>query len=220
MEGFMKGVAASAIAALMMMGGVALLVAQPAQAAESAEHPEWKVGDKWTFRQVENPGAKETTWTREVMAMLPDGRLDVATGGTGRLIFDRETNSLDKRGPEYTWRRFKFPMTVGADWKHEYQIAGATWKGTAQSNWRVLAYEKITVPAGTFDCFKVEGETFSSWQDSAQPLQQYNRSTVKTTYWYCPAMKWAAKWEVESSAYAGAPRVTTVSELVSFEHKP
>jgi hypothetical protein len=215
----MKSVAVLAIAVSMMMVGATLLVVQPAQAAEWAEHPEWKVGDKWTFRQVENPGAKETTWTSEVMAVRSDGRLVVATGAGERLIFDSETNSLDKRGPEYTWRRFKFPMTVGASWSHDYKIAGSRWEGVSQSKWRILAYEKIMVPAGTFDCFKVEGETFSNWQGIDVQMPGYARGHLLTTYWYCPVIKWAAKWETENTEYVGAQRVRTATELVSFEQK-
>jgi hypothetical protein len=129
----MKSVAVLAIAVSMMIVGATLLVVHPAQAAEWAEHPDWEVGDKWTFRRAEEPGSKESKWTREVMAVLPDGRLEVATGEGGRGVFDGETNSLDNRGPEYSLRRFKFPMTVGASWRHDYKIAGRTWEGLARS---------------------------------------------------------------------------------------
>jgi hypothetical protein len=218
----MNTAATQTLALATMIPCAILLYAPPARAAEAADHPEWKVGDKWTFRYVENPGAKASTWTREVMAVLPDGKRDVATGtGGGRLTFDSDTNSLDKRGPEYTWRRLKFPMTVGASWSHEYKTAGSDWQGSAQSNWRVLAYEKITVPAGTFDCFKVEGETFQNWQMADRQYQSYIHGFDSTTYWYCPAIKWAAKWEIAYTPGSGiGGRVSTVWELVSFEQKP
>ena len=76
----------------------------------------------------------------------------------------------------------------------------------------------VQVPAGTFDCFKVEGLTFNNWQNIDRQYQGYVGSKNSTTYWYCPAMKWGAKWEIVD-APSGAVRVTTVSELTSFEQK-
>jgi hypothetical protein len=203
--------------ASLLVAFAALVGSASILAAEIAERPEWKVGDKWTFRATENPGAKETTWTREVMAAMPNGNFQVQTEDGKNPRFDNEGNSLDRRGPEYSWRRFKFPMSVGMSWDHEHKIAGDTWTGTSKSSWHVRAFEKITVPAGTFDCFKVEGETYGAW--NAGGNAGYTKSQTRTTYWYCPAVKWAAKWEIENIAYVTAPRVVTVSELVSFDQK-
>jgi hypothetical protein len=157
--------------------------------------------------------------------MEPQGRRSDAerkfpgTGGRrGYIRFDNEGNSLDQRGPDYSARRFKFPMSVGMSWSHDYKIAGQTMEGTVQSVWHVRAFERITVPAGTFDCFKVEGEAPRNWVASGARIA-YSRGYTRTTYWYCPAVKWAAKWEIEDVAYVTAPRVVTVSELVSFDQK-
>jgi len=38
-----------------------------------------------------------------------------------------------------------------------------------------------------------------------------------TIYWYCPAVKGVAKWEIINQAWVQAPRITTVSELVSYQ---
>jgi hypothetical protein len=166
----MKTVAVLAIAVSMTIAGAVLLVARPAHAAESAEHPDWKVGDKWIFQSFENPGAKRTTWTREVMAARPDGGFDVATGAGETLTFDSDGNSLDKRGPEYSWRRFKFPMTVGASWSHEHKTGGSDWWGWVQANWRVVAYEKIRVP----------GELSTASKSRAKPFRTGKMLTANT----------------------------------------
>jgi hypothetical protein len=188
--------------------------------AQTAEAPEWRVGDKWTFHEKSRPPAQESDWSREVLEVMPDGRLSVAMETGRKLVFDTSGNSQDKRGPEYTWQRFRFPMKVGMKWNHERKIAGETWHGQEQSSWEVKAYEKITVPAGTFDCFKVSGETFSNWDSATSVAKGYNRSYGTMTYWYCPAIKWAARWESSSNAYVSAPMTYSTSELVSFSGKP
>jgi hypothetical protein len=80
-----------------------------------------------------------------------------------------------------------------------------------------------TFEAGTFDCFKVEGETYSDWQNADGTFQNFLHGRTRTIYWYCPAIKWTAKWETVYTAaytgYTGAARVTIVDELVSFEQK-
>ena len=188
-----------------------------AGAAEVADHPNWKVGDRWTFTETSSPPPKDQKWTREVVEVIPNGRLKVALGEAGKTAeFDAETNSLDARGPEYSWRRFKFPMSVGASWNYERKIGGDR-PGSEQATWKVAAYEKVTVPAGTFDCFRVEGETFRSRES---PNPKYSKGSTTATYWYCPSVKWAAKWESEDIAYFGAAPVHTSSVLVSFEQKP
>ncbi len=203
------------IARIAWAGFVMLAASSGLAFAQSTDRPEWKVGDRWVFRGVENPGAKESRWTREVVSQLANGNLEVLFANGNRVAFDPEANSLDKRGPEYTWRRFKFPMSVGMSWKHERTING----GTEKSSWKVLAREKITVPAGTFDCFKVEGEAFRDRTGVARGSKLFWTGHTRTTYWYCPVVKWAAKWEIEDIAYPSAPRVITVSELVSFQQQ-
>ena len=49
----------------------------------------------------------------------------------------------------------------------------------------MVAYEPVTVPAGTFDCFHVEGQ----WENSTKSYTDRAREQ----YWYCPAIKFIAK---------------------------
>ncbi len=183
--------------------------------AQSTERPEWSYGDRWLFRQHTTPPPTDSQWSRRVVDPMPSGGFRVETEDGKYPRFDREGNSLDRRGPEYTWRRFDFPLTLGKTWQHERKIDG----GTEKSSWKVVAFEKITVPAGAFDCFRVEGEAFKDWSGVATVGKSFWKGYTKTTYWYCPAVKWAARWEIEDVAYVTAPRVVTVSELVSFEQQ-
>lgn len=181
----------------------------PPQAAQ------WTVGDSWVFHSTGGLPAVESDWSRKVVEALPGERFNVVTESNKNLTFDSQGNSLDDRGPDFSWRRVNLPLDVGKRWKHQRKIAGQTWSGSEESEWEVKAREKITVPAGTFDCVRVEGSAYRSWSATGFS-QSTHKANTQTTYWYCPAIKWVAKWQIRDQASAGAPLVTTVSELTSF----
>jgi hypothetical protein len=125
--------------------------------AQTAERPMWKVGYKWKYHGVSGLPAVESDWSYEVTKSLPEGRFSVLTETGKALVVDGETNYLDRRGPDYSWKSFSFPLVVGKEWTHKRHFGDAVYDGYETSSWEVKAYEKITVPAGTYDCFRVEG---------------------------------------------------------------
>lgn len=106
---------------------------------------------------------------------------------------------------------FKFPMAVGNTWSNETTSLSANgskskWEGTS----KVVAYEKIKVPAGEFDAFKVETTGWIkgiSWNGSIRAVQ---------TVWYAPATN---RWvRMEYKDYRGSQLWNNqVIELKSFK---
>jgi hypothetical protein len=186
----------------------------PAPAAQ----PKWSSGDKWTYLMKSEPAKTESTWSRRVISATASGGYDVETKSGDHLVFDADTNFLDSRGAEFTWRRFSFPLTVGKHWTHERKIENKSelLTGNETSTWDVKAYERITVPAGSYDCYRVIGTAFRSLR--SERSLGFSRYTTKivTTYWYCPDVKWVAKWRVETDS-AGIFSNVETSELTAFE---
>jgi hypothetical protein len=53
---------------------------------------------------------------RRFESELPEGHYLIATNVPGRVVeFDSETNSGDRRGEAFRWRRFAFPLAALAD---------------------------------------------------------------------------------------------------------
>jgi ribosomal protein S28E/S33 len=78
---------------------------------------------------------------------------------------------------------------------------------------KVVAIESITVPAGTFQCYRIEANSSQGGrQDSTQ------RSWVR---WYCPEVKWMAKEIVETIVFSrsnpSANGTTVVQRTGSFD---
>jgi hypothetical protein len=114
---------------------------------------------------------------------------------------------------------FSWPLWVGKTWETTYshydRLYGAAW-GPAISRARVAGIEDVTVPAGTFQAFRIDylggiGSSIPGGFRSAQSPGFESRDT----YWYAPGPKLIVKSEKirSGSNYQWAAR--TVTELVS-----
>lgn len=130
------------------------------------------------------------------MAASPDDRtktyLERATGSWFLTTFDEKPRA----SAEPSWGDFEWPLRVGKTWVARYQyndhVGGRSWSGSEQS-WRVEATETITVPAGTFETFRLR----------SAPGRNVS---IITTRWYAPALGLYVKQRTERTAghYQGA----------------
>ena len=190
-----------------------LILVAPMAQAQTAERPLWKAGYKWAYHQVGGLPPVESDWSREVTESLANGTFSVRTNTGSTLVFDGETNSLDPRGPEYSWKRFSFPLSVGKRWTYSRRLASGPRDGNEKATWEVKAYERLAVPAGAFDCFRVEGVVWQTW---TQAIYGPSSGHEDATYWYCPEVKWVAKWKSHRAASQYAPHIDFESVLTSF----
>jgi len=197
------------VVALGVLAWIPLSVmAQPA-----ADKPGVKVGDKWEFKEsvkTSASGESNNTWSRRIVEILPDDRMQVAGGKDQLILVDGSWNAIDPKGAEYSLIAFKFPMSVGAAWSYTAR-SGQTGQSERRGNYKVMAFEPVTVPAGTFDCFHVEGE----WQTNGL----YYHSHGTDIYWYCPKINFIAKRQSEFQAQPRgqlASREWRLSELTNF----
>jgi hypothetical protein len=153
--------------------------------AQTAETPTVQVGDAWTYAQTSDNGKekKETTWTRRVTAVGGDG-YDTQIGSRA-YKHDPAGNYVNPRGAEFNRAVYKFPMQVGAEWSYTAKFDAPVIMDQRGTH-KVVAYESLTVPAGTFDCFKVEGKAEVAYKASYH-------NEVRETYWYCPKVNGVAK---------------------------
>ena len=180
---------------------------------KDTERPNVRVGDRWMFVLRSTSGAKlEYAWA--VTSVSPTGIEGTENGQPLALIPDlniikspQEKNSDD--------RLLSFPLEVGKQWSYvdDYDLNDmtlGTLQGRGERSVVVLAYEKVRVPAGEFDAFRLEAKgTWVSPQAPIAPGADY------VTYWYAPAVRSIVKKEHQST---GMPIYTT--ELVEFQLQP
>ena len=190
-------------------------ICSPAMAQGVVEKPTPKVGDLWEFQQsvkVGSGGESSQPWSRKVSEILPD-RITMVGGAGVSFPSDASLNPIDPKGAEYSVMTYKFPMGVGNEWKYTAR-AGPTGQLERTGSYKVAAFEAVTVPAGTFDCFRVEGE----WQVNGAGYS----GRGSETYWYCPKISYVAKRSseltVNQRTYTnyGKTSETRLSELTKY----
>ena len=148
------------------------------------EKPEWKVGYEWTY-SWKRPG-RSGTYTSEIVREeifegVPSyvirneknedyyakdvlGLIARKTGG--QLVFKRSSARVN-----YSW-----PLQVGKEWTDSYLRENIRERSSQTFNYRMVVpkMEDVTVPAGTFETFKVEvyiprtGKLFAEYWYSAR----------------------------------------------------
>jgi len=202
----LKSFAAAVVLGLITLGGAARAE------DKGAERPNVKVGDQWMFVLRSNLFAKlEYAWV--VTSVSPtkiegteNGKPLVLTPDLNIIESPQEKNSDD--------RLLSFPLEVGKQWSYgnDYVLDDITWghlDGHNEVRVAVLGYEKVRVPAGEFDAFKLEAK--GNWVSPQASIP--GESAV--TYWYAPVVRAIVKKEREASYM---PTYTT--ELVEFHLQP
>jgi hypothetical protein len=114
-------------------------------------------------------------------------------GSRGKLHLNRDlatVKMVDAGGEEV--QRFEphsfglqFPLTVGKEWQGRCQrFDEGRISGTFVGAYRVVGIESVTVPAGTFKAFRVEGETY----EVQAPKQRW-----RFIHWYAPDARMEVK---------------------------
>jgi len=197
--------------------GGALLMLAPCQASPAqpiTEKPAVRIGDSWQFERTTDPGKKDT-WSRTVVEIVGDDHVRMKLGNGTVEEHDGALNLIPKGEEEHTRILARYPMQVGDEWElaRKHQNPRRREHGKA----KVVAYESVSVPAGTFQCFRVNAQSTVE-QLSYREFRTWSR-------WYCPDVKWIAREELETRTFdnrnpAGTGVVRTRSVLVRFMPGP
>jgi hypothetical protein len=203
----LKRFAAAVTLGLITLGGTA-------QAQDKgAERPNVKVGDRWVFVMRSTAGEKllERAW---VVTSVSPTRIEGTENGKP-LALTPDLNMIESpREKESNLSELSFPLEVGKQWSfvNDYVFNDpifGTLQGRSKCSVAVLGYEKVQVPAGEFDAFKLELK--STWVSPNNPAG----GESDFTYWYAPAVRAVVKKE-ERVTYLP----TYITELVEFQLQP
>jgi hypothetical protein len=199
--------AAAVALGLITVGGTA-------QAQDKGtERPNVKIGDRWVFVMRVTSGAKllERAW---VVTSVSPTRIEGTENGKP-LALTPDLSIIDSPREKHSDEKLlSFPLEVGKQWSYVDDIVfNDQFLGTLQNRTKmsvaVLDYEKVRVPAGEFDAFKLEAN--GNWVSPQSP----GPGAVDVTYWYAPAVRAIVK-KVEQAT--GMP--TYITELVEFQLQP
>lgn len=184
-----------------------------AQSLPRAERPEFKLGDTWTYQATDLQSGTQRPEVSETMSEIHTDKVVAVTSSGNRLIYNRDLNLMEVRrgeAPTYAAKpyrpRYKFPMEVGQKWEahFEYFTRGGQQNYRAQHVIQVVAFESITVSAGTFEAFKIEIR--GHYQGTESPRNW--TGTFNQTLWYAPHARATVKGQTEDKSGPSYSRET------------
>jgi hypothetical protein len=188
------------------------LFADPA-IAQSVDRPNVKVGDQWQFAVYYTVPSTTPNRTWLITSVTDTGIEGTENGDPLRLTHD--LNVVESpRNKDSNPRLLAFPLAVGNRWQYEseWEFKPKNSRGKAAVDVVVMAYERVTVPAGEFDAFKLAARESLS---GTSPIGSQYAGETKRTFWYAPAARAIVK-SVSHNPYLGPSTV----ELVAFDLRP
>lgn len=150
--------------------------------AQQADLPERQVGDTWQYSYRDTrrnkPGVPFSVTVTEVMA---DGGFAVDIGGQ-KFFFGKGAGGVTTAAKSL---EFAFPMKIGKEsYRASDDALGLHWNFNVTRE--VVAVEKVEVPAGMFDAYKI---VFVNKYVVSDGSGSSKRGTVTDTWWYAPAVE-------------------------------
>lgn len=191
---------------------LALGAAGPAL-AQRAERPDVRAGDRWDFvvYRTDPSITSKRTW---IVDRVTPARIEGRDNGEP-LVLTADLNVVESpRERSSSSVLLRFPLDVGAHWSfasdYLYKPTGST--GRVVTDVIVAGHERIAVPAGEFDAFRLEAK---AQMRGKSPKGSLIDAESFTTYWYAPAARSVVKW-VQRHPYLGPSTV----EMASFALQP
>ena len=206
MKGLARGSRVARVSLFTLLAFAAL--ASPA-VAQKADRPVVRAGDRWQF--VEYYGIASTVPNRDWVVTSVTPSLIEGTENGELLMLTSELNVLESpRNKNSNPKALSFPLEIGKQWRFAsewvFKVTGS--KGSSIVDVEVVGHEKLSVPAGDFEAFKLVSKGTIRGVSAKNSVIE---AEVTSTYWYAPAARAIVK-SISRNPYLG---VTTV-ELVKF----
>ena len=188
--------------------GIALISLASFARAQEAGPPDIRVGDQWHFAVYDSVPSQVPNRVWMVKSVTPTA-IEATENGLP-LLLTPELNLVESpRQAESNHRMLSFPLQVGKRWRYEshwtFKPKGS--RGTVAVDVEVVGRERITVPAGEFDTFKLFARGNLG---GTSPTNTFYGGETTTTYWYAPAARAIVKSR-HHSPYLGATNIDLVA---------
>lgn len=180
-------------------------------AQQTANRPDVRVGDRWKFVKTDGFSNQQTETSERIVTSVSDNGIEVIENGS-KAYYSREMNPMETSEAKYepTFAALHFPLESGKKWN---------WSGTilrkaqgqqfrSQIEVAVMGIEQVTVPAGSFDTFRLE---MSGFVNTTYATGYSTNNSFKRIYWYSPRLGSFVKIKNEAN------RNMWTEDLVEFE---
>jgi len=201
------------VSRIFSVSALALALLAGSALAQNADRPNVKVGDQWQFVMYYGIPSTEPNRAWVINSITPAGIEGTENGEP--LMLTPDLNVLESpRHKDSNPKALSFPLEVGKQWRYTsdwvFKVKGS--KGSSVVDVAVVGHEKVKVPAGEFDAFKLVAKGIIR---GVSGINSQIAGETNTTYWYAPAARAIVK-SVSHNPYIG---ISTV-ELVEFHLQP
>src|SRR5258706_1229471 len=181
----------------------------------------YRIGDEWTYRRIDLV-TKEESQPRWVVTGITDTEVIY---NNGRRVTDLLGNAL-RRGGGADWgpnQTVPAGIDLGKRWNSHINFTSTKGRGSMLDlALRIADKERLTVPAATFDAFRVEARGRAIGQ--ARRRGKNNNADMERdwdwTRWYAPQqVRQHVAWELSMRNSAGQIINSNREELVSFKQR-
>lgn len=174
----------------------------------------YKVGDVFSYREFDMLTELEKRTFRQRVASITDSEVIF---GNGRFVTDLLGNTRrNGRGIEFTGSQFFIPeYSLGKRWSARWQRKMPDDGGVfdVEYDFKVVAREQVTVPAGRFDAFRIEATGYTRANNNSGTIR------MRTRYWMAPGVRRFIAWEDMNRHSRGRILRSERIELVSYSQK-
>lgn len=184
--------------------------------------PRFAVGDEWEFLSVttsaSSPGSEPVSVIERNMVVgvsedrlrLSSTRLDKPGGNPIEqartyAVSPQLATLFDGKNAFSGQRKYlSFPLEVGATWSYSYEYPTSDGIGKIREDLecKVVGWEHVTVPAGTYWALRIEETGWSNNLSSTIPVSARSATRLNRTFWYSPEVKYLVKSDARRSNVA------------------
>jgi hypothetical protein len=196
-----------------------LVLAAAGAHAGNVDRPDVHVGDFWSWQHTNGLANEKDYTTIEDVLDVSDTEIKTRERVKGRpnssiAAFTREWNPADVVYARFDpfLRELAFPLQIGKKWdaSADKTLFSNGKHGKFFLKGEVVALEKVTVPAGTFDAYKITLHIDATTTD-----EDANIGNTVETIWYAPSVKRYVKYE-NTFSRDGRVRSKDVNELSEY----
>lgn len=210
-EGRFAGESVGTVGRAVAIVAAATALVGPAH-AQKADAPDVRVGDRWAFvvYYTVPSTAPNRVW---IVTSVGANGIEGTENGE-RLSLTKSLNVVESPlGKNSNPNALSFPLEVGKRWNYtnDWYFKPRGSRGSMAVEVSIVGFEKVQVPAGEFDAFKLRSiERLSG----TSPVGSVYDGETTRTYWYAPSVRAVVK-SVSRNPYLGPSTV----ELVTYELK-
>jgi len=198
------------------MPAIALADSSKSLPVAEAAAPAFAVGEQWEFSYENVLAPRLNEHYTQTVVSAETGATALVNAHSGRFTLDAYSNLTETPSTRYepSDGRLKFPLAVGKQWSSTYVARAGSWTAKCDRTSSVVAVERVKVPAGEFDAFRIEQRV--AW--AGMGASRGSGLTLEHD-WYAPTVGRIVKVEYQDMPLKGAVTATTV-ELISWRPGP